>query len=405
MNNSDEHRTMSGDDPDRMSTLPDDLLLHIMSFLGTKEAVKMSFVSKRWMHLWTIMPCLNFDIDEFGVTYNNIGDCILTHSKFTNFVEMALSRHKASSLNTFQIRCPRMLDFVSCSDLGRTLFKYPLMSNARTVSIKALIPSIFPFSRIFSSQSIEEMYLKVSTKQGNFLNDYSEIIPKVVNLPRIRTLQLKGLTAATELDERSITRLLIGCPVLEELSLKYCVGEFSSIFSQELKYLSLRDCFMKLPLGRTVKWDLYRAMIKKNVPRSTVGSKFFVDGVTVDFVWSTMDGALSFIQDFIQHLNYNDFLCGLSGVTILKLFGGNLKGVLEIALPKLEGFHNLRNLSLTGWCTPCNFNLVASFIQKSPNLQKLTFYDCGRHCQKTDCFSSQAAQAAQASRKDKIREY
>ncbi|KAJ4774969.1 F-box/RNI-like superfamily protein [Rhynchospora pubera] len=389
MNNSDEHRTMSDDDPDRMSTLPDDLLLHILSFLGTKEAVQMSFVSKRWMYLWTIMPCLNFDIEQFGVASNNIQDCEQIHSKFIKFVKMVLSRHKSSSLNTFQIRCRRMLDFDSCYDLGWTLFHYPLMSNARVVSIEALIPNSLTVARIFSSQSIEAMCLKVSTKKENLYNSHSKVIPEVVNLPCIRTLQLQRLTVPTKLDERSITNLLSGCPVLEELSLKYCVGEFSSIFSQKLKYLCLRDCLMKLPLGRTVKWELYRAMIKQNVQRSTVKSRFFLDGVTVEFVWSTMEGALvdgtlSFIQDFIQHLNYNDFLCGLSGVRILKLFGGNLKGVLEIVLPKLGEFYNLRNLFLTGLCTPCNFNLVASFLQKSPNLQKLTFYDCGRHFQKTD---------------------
>ncbi|KAJ4803995.1 F-box/RNI-like superfamily protein [Rhynchospora pubera] len=402
---------MSYDEADRMSPLPDELLLHILSFLGTKEAVQMSLVSKRWMHLWAFVPCLNFDIEEFGfmdepVTFNNLvglinymRDSSVIQAKFLIFVEMVLSRHKSCSLNTFQIRYPRMPEYDRCSDLVTTGVRCALRSNARGFSLEALIPSVESCAPIFTSQSIEEMCLKISTREGGDFN--AEIIPEVVNLPRIRVLQLKKSMKPTQLDETSITRLLSGCPVLEELFLEYCVGKFSSIFRQKLKILSLYDCCMELPHGGIVMWKFYRAIIKPNIP-STVESTFIVDflpNVLLHFIWSSLDGAAmdsasSFIHHFIQNLNFgncNDLLCGLSSVTMLELCSRDLKsdfhqshGVLETVLPRLGELHNLRNFSLSGWCTPCNFNQVASFLQKAPNLENLTLCDCGRHCQMAD---------------------
>lgn len=46
---------------DRLSDLDEDLLIHILSFLPIKEAVRVCTVSKRWRLLWTYVPTVNFD--------------------------------------------------------------------------------------------------------------------------------------------------------------------------------------------------------------------------------------------------------------------------------------------------------------------------------------------------------
>jgi hypothetical protein len=45
---------------DRISGLPDDILIQILSFLPTKQAFLTSILSKRWKHLWCFVPDIDF---------------------------------------------------------------------------------------------------------------------------------------------------------------------------------------------------------------------------------------------------------------------------------------------------------------------------------------------------------
>ncbi|RCV38563.1 hypothetical protein SETIT_8G152600v2 [Setaria italica] len=47
--------------PDRISALPDELLLHVMYFLTLQEAAQTSLLSRRWQNLWASLMWLNFD--------------------------------------------------------------------------------------------------------------------------------------------------------------------------------------------------------------------------------------------------------------------------------------------------------------------------------------------------------
>jgi hypothetical protein len=43
-----------------LSNLPEEILLHILSFLPTKDVVRTSVLSKRWDYLWASIPNLVF---------------------------------------------------------------------------------------------------------------------------------------------------------------------------------------------------------------------------------------------------------------------------------------------------------------------------------------------------------
>ncbi|GAU13057.1 hypothetical protein TSUD_173570 [Trifolium subterraneum] len=86
---------------DIISTLPDEILCHILSFLRTKEADATTILSKRWKHLWRSVTTLRIDNDA---EVENLD----SHYAFIHFVDSVLfSRHPAFhcplKLSTFKL--------------------------------------------------------------------------------------------------------------------------------------------------------------------------------------------------------------------------------------------------------------------------------------------------------------
>ncbi|KEH22128.1 F-box/RNI/FBD-like domain protein [Medicago truncatula] len=61
---------------DRISNLPDDILIHILSSFPTKQAFVTSILSKRWKHLWCYVPDveLEFVDDKAEEAKNSLFD-------------------------------------------------------------------------------------------------------------------------------------------------------------------------------------------------------------------------------------------------------------------------------------------------------------------------------------------
>ncbi|KAG5133921.1 hypothetical protein JHK82_025109 [Glycine max] len=70
---------------DRLSELPDCVVLHIMEFMDTKYAVQTCVLSKRWKDLWKRLTYLGFNTTLF----NNV-------VKFNKFVSRVLSGRDGS---------------------------------------------------------------------------------------------------------------------------------------------------------------------------------------------------------------------------------------------------------------------------------------------------------------------
>ncbi|KAF5801684.1 putative F-box domain, leucine-rich repeat domain superfamily, F-box-like domain superfamily [Helianthus annuus] len=79
---------------DRLSVLPDDLILQILSFIGLKDAIGTSVLSSRWRYLWTSIPHLSFSSQDFS-----------TLDMLSEFVTHVLSRRnnqvQLSSFNLY----------------------------------------------------------------------------------------------------------------------------------------------------------------------------------------------------------------------------------------------------------------------------------------------------------------
>ncbi|CAN1234995.1 F-box/LRR-repeat protein 13 [Linum perenne] len=66
---------------DRLSSLPDAILDHILSFVDTKTVVQTSILSRRWKCVWKHVHALNLDYCSFGSCF----------SSFATFVDKVLS--------------------------------------------------------------------------------------------------------------------------------------------------------------------------------------------------------------------------------------------------------------------------------------------------------------------------
>jgi hypothetical protein len=84
-------------DDDIISSLTDDVLLHILSFVPTTEdAVRTRALSRRWRHVWLCLPALAFsDIGKIPTSgLDELINAALAHSHDTLTIRIQHPRHK-----------------------------------------------------------------------------------------------------------------------------------------------------------------------------------------------------------------------------------------------------------------------------------------------------------------------
>ncbi|VFQ86593.1 unnamed protein product [Cuscuta campestris] len=90
---------------DRISSLPSNLIGHILSFLPTKNAVATSVLSTRWKELWTMITHLYFDDYLLHSPKHLNRDLDALRTTFTEFVNRVLLLGRFSCIDTFRLHC------------------------------------------------------------------------------------------------------------------------------------------------------------------------------------------------------------------------------------------------------------------------------------------------------------
>ena len=187
---------------DRISTLPDSVLCHILSFLETKQAVATSILSNRWKYLWLSVPVLDFSITRLTDKDDNF--------RFNDFVySVLLSRDATVSIKSFRLyviydynehvtlRIPSFTKWINIVlqrgveylDLHVDIYGWPILPNT-----------------IFNCTTLVVLRLNF------FWIDPS--CSSVLLLPSLKTLHLQFTTFPKHQDFMS---LLGNCPNLEDL--------------------------------------------------------------------------------------------------------------------------------------------------------------------------------------------
>lgn len=175
---------------DRLSVLPDDLLLRILSPLRTEDAIYTSFLSKRWRYLCKMVPNLKFD------SYYSYA--------FSEHVYKSLALHKAPFLESLHVKIRHESD---ASDVGIWIGAALARNVRRLILSVTFINEVVRFPSVLFSWNDTLVFLKL--KHCIVLN-----FPSRVCLVSLRNLHLYFVMFR---DEESVCNLLSGCPRLEDL--------------------------------------------------------------------------------------------------------------------------------------------------------------------------------------------
>ncbi|XP_019096091.1 PREDICTED: probable FBD-associated F-box protein At1g32375 [Camelina sativa] len=211
---------------DRISQLPDELLLRILSLLPTaKDVVATMVLSKRWQFLWMYVPRLVYDDDSYqGIDYG----------RFSRFVDRSLIFHKAPVLETLHFKLGKIC---GAGDV------HVWIRAADKCSVRELIIEIDFSSSVTQATLPRSLYTGCSTLVKLKLDNavLVDVIFSSVSFPSLKTLSL--LEVKYPGGDGFVKRLLSNYPVLEDWDVERCPDDNVTIFTVKvpsLKILSLR---------------------------------------------------------------------------------------------------------------------------------------------------------------------
>ncbi|VYS62587.1 unnamed protein product [Arabidopsis thaliana] len=177
---------------DRMSQLPEALIIQILSLLPTEVAVTTSVLSKQWQFLWKMLPKLNFDsLDqrhEFKTFSKNVKRALLSHkAPVLHSLHLIVHLHLCNSMNT-----AKLIGIAFACNLRKLVLEV----DGGRFSIP---------ESLYNCETLDTLELKYS-----ILMD----VPSSICLKSLRTLHLHYVDFK---DNESALNLLSGCPNLENL--------------------------------------------------------------------------------------------------------------------------------------------------------------------------------------------
>lgn len=196
---------------DKISALPDELLVQILSLVPTKDAVATMILSKRWRYIWTMVPKLDYNMND-GIHKVGFLDFLFGKSYqrwFLRFIDESLLVHKAPVLEKLAIelggKCPVDVNV----DVGKWIEK-AVVSKVREIELVLM-------------WSAEHTSLPKSLYTCNTLASLSlfgKILVDVPSLACLPSLEVLELNSVVYKDEDSLARLLSSCPNLKYLDVE-----------------------------------------------------------------------------------------------------------------------------------------------------------------------------------------
>nr|BAB08371.1 unnamed protein product [Arabidopsis thaliana] len=179
----------AGGGVDFISSLPDEILHHILANTPTKLAIRTSVLSKRWKHVW-------YETPSISIVCNRVDPDSLNKT---------LSSYSTPKIKSFDVTISRD---VTVPEID-TWINLALSRKAENVSLR--FTSHYRFRDTF--------FINSSLKQLSLTLVYCILNPKcVVSWSSLRNLSLNRCKVSDD----SIAKILTGCSLLESLTLNLC---------------------------------------------------------------------------------------------------------------------------------------------------------------------------------------
>ncbi|XP_057733049.1 FBD-associated F-box protein At4g10400-like [Arachis stenosperma] len=336
----------------RISDLPDSILLHILSFLPTKTAFLTTVLSRRWTHLCHDLQHFDFDQIQFHNGNQTWSDFSNSRKQLFTIVNWILSCHKAPPIRTFRLTCDLdqfdeyLVDWCDSKVLGPNLEELNLQLAFVGRSFrKVVIPN-----GVFSCTSLVTLRLN---------GDITIPSPSSCHyhLPSLKTLQLYNVeTSVSNLEE-----LLSHCTALETLVLD------SVCRSREEGQLSICFPSLKSLHFKSFYVDDLRLLVidTPSLKRLDIQVEFWIHEIRVRNLHNVEEASIDIHkQSFVL-----EFLVELCRIRILEL-GLSVFDCLPEAPPhRIPEFTCLQRLELTVRCFDTRY--IMDMLQKCRMLKLL----------------------------------
>ncbi|GAU29480.1 hypothetical protein TSUD_65150 [Trifolium subterraneum] len=302
-------------DQDRLSDLPDCVLLHILSFLNTKHVVQTCILSPRWKDLWKAIltsTTLTLHSSHFS-----------TKKGFAKFAAKIITlRDTKTALHSLDLDClgniePRLL---------KKILNYVDSHNTQIqqLAINVIADSDPILSCVSSCRALTS--LKLDFRHKNYHGFGETLFPKSLDLPALTNLDLANFTFCAS-DNADCAEPFKAFNSLNSLTISNCRGRDARILrisNATLANLTLRHtCCADFTIIELSTPSLYTFSFYSTFDMKLCGSLSSVKQVDIDAQTPFLiANVLSWLQDFA---NVKSLTVTLITLQILSVFPHLLK--------------------------------------------------------------------------------
>ncbi|KAL3619062.1 hypothetical protein CASFOL_036632 [Castilleja foliolosa] len=335
---------------DRLSALPDSLIIHILSLLDfdVDKVAATCVLSKRWQFIWSELPRLYFSnhsclIEDKRDFVSWVGRTLLLRSSGTHLESLGISFFH--------------YDECFATDMnGWVRFAIRSKVEALSLVIQSSPHSYNPPQVLYSASSLRYLYvLQCDLAQG-----------VAIDWPSMTQIWITN----AEVDENLIRKIILGCPVLHRLSLTQCWGfECLDLDSESLDMLEIS--YPKGKIGGKGVFEISAPYLRNlHIRFDAVGGKMQLMNVSslisVSIFFTALDNSVEVLNNTmelfekIRHVKdvKLESLC-VEAVSELVFLGHRLpqsrRDVLKLVVSRDEG------------CIPG----ILGLLESSPNLNTL----------------------------------